>query len=174
MSDIKKNASENSPAGSEPSVSDKDLSNVFVSESELVGDDMKSLNFGKSLFDESKLQWMIKNRMLEKADVRLPPQNETVPRPEPDECVVFRDHFTAGLRDHSKSCDKFYRLATYMQSARDFCEEYIAVWIWPLKKGWDFVRFHEKLVKGKTYIFSDNEVFRPKKYTEDKDFCFCC
>jgi hypothetical protein len=39
-----------------------------------------------------------------------------------------------------------------------------------LKKGWAFVRFHEKLVKGKTYIFLDNEVFRPKKYTEDKDF----
>jgi hypothetical protein len=39
-----------------------------------------------------------------------------------------------------------------------------------LKKGWGFVRFQEKLVKGKTYVFPDNEVFRPKKYTEDKDF----
>jgi hypothetical protein len=57
-----------------------------------------------------------------------------------------------------------------MQSARDFCEEYIAAQIWPLKKGWGFVRFHEKLVKGKTYIFPDNEVFCPKKYTKDKDF----
>jgi hypothetical protein len=41
---------------------------------------------------------MVKNRMLEKADVRLPSQNETIPRPEPDECVVFRDHFTTDLR----------------------------------------------------------------------------
>jgi hypothetical protein len=40
---------------------------------------------------------MVKNRMLEKVDVGLPLQNETVPRLEPDECVVFRDHFTAGL-----------------------------------------------------------------------------
>jgi hypothetical protein len=85
MSDIEKNASENSLAESEQSISDEDLSNVSGSESELVGD-TKSLNFGKSLFDESELQWMVKNRMLEKADVRLPPQNETVPRPEPDEC----------------------------------------------------------------------------------------
>jgi hypothetical protein len=50
------------------------------------------------LFDESELQWMVKNRMLEKADVRLPQQNEKVSRPEPGECVVFRDHFTSGLR----------------------------------------------------------------------------
>jgi hypothetical protein len=98
MSDIEKNASENSLAGSEQSVSDEDLSNVSASESELIGDDTKSMNFDKSLFDESELQWMIKNRMFEKADVRLPLQNETVPRPEPDECVVFRDHFTADLR----------------------------------------------------------------------------
>jgi hypothetical protein len=50
------------------------------------------------LFDESELQWMVKNRMLEKADVRLPTQNETIRRPEPDECVVFHDYFAAGLR----------------------------------------------------------------------------
>jgi hypothetical protein len=95
---MEKNASENLAAESERSVSDEDLSNVSTLESELVSDDMKSLIFSKSLFDESELQWMVKNRMLEKADVRLPPQNETVPRPKPDECVVFRDHFTAGLR----------------------------------------------------------------------------
>jgi hypothetical protein len=39
-----------------------------------------------------------------------------------------------------------------------------------LKKVWSFVRFHEKEVRGKTYIFPDNKVFRPKKYTEDKEF----
>jgi hypothetical protein len=105
MSDIEKNPSENSPVESEQSISDEDLSNVSTLESELVGDDTKLLNFGKSLFDESKLQWMVKNRMLEKTDVRLPPQNETIPRPKPDECVVFRNHFTAGLR---MPCQRFY------------------------------------------------------------------
>jgi hypothetical protein len=39
-----------------------------------------------------------------------------------------------------------------------------------LKKGWSFIRFHEKVVRGKTYIFLDNEVSRPKKYTKDKEF----
>jgi hypothetical protein len=39
-----------------------------------------------------------------------------------------------------------------------------------LKKGWSFVLFHEKVVRGKTYIFLDNEVSRPKKYIEDKEF----
>jgi hypothetical protein len=72
MSDIEKNVFESSPVESEQSISDEDLSNVSTSESELVGDDTKSLNFGKSLFNESELQWMVKNRMLEKADVRLP------------------------------------------------------------------------------------------------------
>jgi hypothetical protein len=62
----------------------------------------------------------------------------------------------------SKSCEKFYKLAASIQSDRDICEEYIA--------SWSFVRFHEKVVRGKTYIFSDNKVFRPKKYTEDKEF----
>jgi hypothetical protein len=55
MSDIEKNISENSPDESEQSISDEDLSNVSASESELVGDDTKPLNFGKSLFDESEL-----------------------------------------------------------------------------------------------------------------------
>jgi hypothetical protein len=71
---------------------------------------------------------------------------------------------------NSKSCEKFYKLAASMQSARDFCEEYIAARIWSLKKGWGFVRFHENVVRGKTYIFPDNIFFRPKKYTEDKEF----
>jgi hypothetical protein len=59
----------------------------------------------------------------------------------------------------SRTCEKIYRLAAAMQSAHDFCEEYIAARIWPFKKGWSFVRFHEKMVKGKSYIFPDNESF---------------
>jgi hypothetical protein len=63
----------------------------------LTGDDTKSLNFGKTLMDEAKLQWMVKNRMLERADARLP-EGETIPKPKPHECVVFRDQFLAGFR----------------------------------------------------------------------------
>jgi hypothetical protein len=40
----------------------------------------------------------------------------------------------------------------------------------PLKKGWSFIRFHEETVREKSYIFSDNESFRPKKYSEDAQF----
>jgi hypothetical protein len=51
-----------------------------------------------------------------------------------------------------------------------FCKEYIVAQIWPLKKGRSFVHFHEKMVKGRTYIFLDNEYFHPKKYSEDVQF----
>jgi hypothetical protein len=55
-----------------------------------------------------------KNRMLEKADVRLPTQNETILRPKPDECVVFRDYFVTGLRmpcqDFMKEILKVYNI----------------------------------------------------------------
>jgi hypothetical protein len=65
---------------------------------------------------------------------------------------------------------KVYKLATSMQSARDFCEEYISAQIWPLKKGCSFVHFHEMIVKGETYLFLDYEAFHPKKYSRDVDF----
>ena len=54
-----------------------------------MGDDNKSLNFGKTLMDEAKLDRMVTNRMLERASVRLP-EGETTPKPKPHECVVFR------------------------------------------------------------------------------------
>jgi hypothetical protein len=38
--------------------------------------------------DEAELQWMVTNRILEKASVRLP-EGETTPKSEPHECVVF-------------------------------------------------------------------------------------
>ena len=43
-----------------------------------MGDDNKSLNFGKTLMDEAKLDQMVTNRMLERASVRLP-EGETTP-----------------------------------------------------------------------------------------------
>jgi hypothetical protein len=132
---MEKNVSENSPAESEHSVSGKDLSNVSASESELVGDDTKSLNFRKSLFDESELQWMVKNRMLEKADVRLAPQSETIPKPEPDECVVFRDYFAAGLRmpyqDFVEEIMKAYNIEMHHLTPNGIAK--IALFIWAVK-----------------------------------------
>jgi hypothetical protein len=69
-----------------------------------------------------------------------------------------------------RTCEKVYKITASMQSARDLCEEYIAARIWPLKKGWNFIRFHERMVRGKSYIFLDNESFRPKKYSKDAPF----
>jgi len=61
-------------------------------------------------------------------------------------------------------------LTANLQSAHDLCEEYIAAQVWPLKKGWSFVCFHKKVVRGKDYIYPDKEAFCPKKYTRDEDF----
>ena len=97
MSDQEKNASANSPVESNQSDLGEDLSDVSASKLELVGDDTKSLIFGKTLMDESELDWMVTNRMVERACVRLP-EGETTPKHEPHECVVFQDQFSAGLR----------------------------------------------------------------------------
>jgi hypothetical protein len=69
-----------------------------------------------------------------------------------------------------RTCEKVYKIAASMQSARDLCEEYIAARIWPLKKGWNFIYFHERTVRGKSYIFLDNESFHSKKYSKDAQF----
>jgi hypothetical protein len=164
---MEKNASENSLAESEHSVSDEDLSNVSASESELVGDDTKSLNFGKSLFDEFELQWMVKNRMLKKADVRLPPQNEIISRPEHDECVVFHDYFAAGLRmpcqDFLEEILKAYNIEMHHLTPNGMAK--IALFIWTVKSQRGnldvgaFCSIHEmhtqfrsKMVDGKSVI----------------------
>ena len=97
MSDQEKNASANSSFGSNQSNLGEDLSDVSVSKSELVGDDTKSLKFGKTLMDDKELDWMVTNRMVERASVRLP-GNKVVPDAKPHECVVFRNQFAAGLR----------------------------------------------------------------------------
>jgi hypothetical protein len=65
MSEQEKVVSKNSPAESNQSSAktkpDDDLSDVSASDSELVGDDTKSLRFGKTLMDEKELEWMITN-----------------------------------------------------------------------------------------------------------------
>ena len=55
MSDQEKNASTNSPVGSNQSDLGEDLSDVSASESKLVGDDTKSLKFRKTLMDDKEL-----------------------------------------------------------------------------------------------------------------------
>jgi hypothetical protein len=52
MSDQEKNAYTNSSVGSNQSDLGEDLSDVSAFESELVGDDTKSLKFGKTLMDD--------------------------------------------------------------------------------------------------------------------------
>ena len=47
--------------------------------------------------DDKELDWMVTNRLVERASVRLP-GNEVVPDPKPYECVIFWDQFVAGLR----------------------------------------------------------------------------
>jgi len=67
MSDQEKNASANSSVESNQSDLGEDLSDVSASESEFVGDNTKSLIFGKTLMDEFELDWMVTNRMVERA-----------------------------------------------------------------------------------------------------------
>ena len=69
-----------------------------------------------------------------------------------------------------RTSEKAYKLTANLQSARDLCEEYIVARIWPLKKGWSFVHFHKKVVRGKDYLYPDKEAFRSKKYSKDDDF----
>jgi len=97
MSEQEKNVSKNSLVGYNQSRSGEDLLDVSALESKLVGDETKSLIFGKTLMDEDKLDWMVTNRMVEKASIRFP-KNETTPKPEPHECVVFWGQFSVGLR----------------------------------------------------------------------------
>jgi hypothetical protein len=72
-----------------------------------------------------------------------------------------------GSSKYSKICEKAYQLTASLQGARDLCEEYLAARIWPLNKGWDFVRLHKKTVRGKEYIFLDKEFVRPVKFDSD-------
>ena len=134
MSEQEKNVSKNSPVGYNQSGSGEDLSDVSTLESELVGDDTKSLIFGKTLMDEAELDWLVTNRMAEKASVRLP-KNETTPKPEPHECVVFWDQFSAGLRlpcqDFVEEILKAYNIEMHHLTLNGIAK--IALFIWAMK-----------------------------------------
>lgn len=88
-------ASVNSPGVSDKS-DDDSLGSVSASASDLVKHDSKSLRFGKSLATHDELQPFYVQKALNKDLVRLP-EDESIPKPGPDECVVYRDFFTTGL-----------------------------------------------------------------------------
>jgi hypothetical protein len=71
----------------------------------------------------------------------------------------------------SRTCEKVYKIAASMQSARDLCEEYIAARIWPLRKGWSFIRFHEKMVRGKVIFFQITNHFAQRNILKMHNSC---
>ena len=85
------------PPMASPDSEDDDLVYIDASKSELVDDEMKSLRFGTSLMTEKALTPLVQRKNLNRDLVRLP-GNEIVPKPRPDECVVFKDYSTIGLR----------------------------------------------------------------------------
>ena len=134
MSDQEKNASTNSPVGSNQSDLGEDLSDVSASESELVGDDTKSLKFGQTLMDDKELDCMVTNRMVERGSVRLP-GNEVIPDPKSYECVVFGDQFASRLRmpcqEFLEELLKAYNIEMHHLTPNGIAK--IALFIWAVK-----------------------------------------
>lgn len=95
MSSAKDNPPVASPLAS-PASKEEDLTSVLALESKIVDDEMKSLRFGKKLMIEEVLTSLVERNTLNNDLVRLP-KDEMVLKLEPDECVVFKDYFTAGL-----------------------------------------------------------------------------
>jgi len=159
-------ASQNSPVESHHFSSGEDLSDVSASESELVGDDTKSLNFGKTLMDDKELDWMVANRMVERASVRMP-KGETIPKLKFHECIVFRDQFSSGLRmpcqDFIEQILKAYNIEMHHLTLNGIAK--IALFIWAVKSqdvNLDIrafcslhemhTQFRNKMVEGKNVI----------------------
>lgn len=98
---------------------DETLSNVEADVGDLVGADDRvegegggkspppaTFVFGRSVISQADLKNYAKQGWFKIGQVRCP-GGETVPRPHPDEAVVFRDFYTCGLR---LPCLKFVRL----------------------------------------------------------------
>lgn len=62
-----------------------------------MNDDTKSLKFGKTMMTGGILKNFADKGTLNRDLARLS-TDEKIPKPEHDECVVFKDYFTAGLR----------------------------------------------------------------------------
>ena len=74
---------------------------------------------------------------------------------------------TLGSSKNSKIYERAYKMNTSLQGARDLYEEYLAARVRPHKKGWDFVHFHKKTVRG---IFPNKEDVRPVKFDFNEEF----
>lgn len=70
----------------------------------------------------------------------------------------------------SKTAVKAYRATTSLQCARDIVEEYVAARIWPLKKGWAFLHFFPKKIRGINYKYPDRDFCRPAIFSSDEEF----
>jgi hypothetical protein len=77
---------------------------------------------------------MVKNRMLERADARLL-EGETIPKPKPHECIVFRDQFSVGLRmpcqDFIEKILKAYNIEMHHLTQNRIAK--ITLFIWAVK-----------------------------------------
>jgi hypothetical protein len=69
---------------------------------------------------------------------------------------------------NSKICEKAYKLIANLQSTRDLCKEYIAARVWPLKKGWSFIHFHKKAVRGRIIFILTKKLFARRSIQEMK------
>ena len=132
----------------------------------MVGVDTKSLKFAKTLMDDKELDWMVTNRMVERAYVRLP-GNEVIPDPKSYECVVFGDQFAARLRmpcqEFLEELLKAYNIEIHHLTPNGIAK--IALFIWAVKSqdvNLDIrafcalhemhTQFRNKIVDGKTVI----------------------
>lgn len=78
----------------------EDLRNVDASPSELqpMKDKVEpSFYFGRSSVPQGLIETYVERRYFPKGVARAP-VDETVPKPQDDDCVVFRDFFKAGFR----------------------------------------------------------------------------
>jgi len=84
--------------------------------------------------DDKELDWMVTNRMVERASIHLP-RNEVVPDPKPYECVFFRDQFAAGLRmscqDFLEELMKAYNIEMHHLTSNGIAP--IALFMWVIK-----------------------------------------
>ena len=84
--------------------------------------------------DDKELDWMVTNRMVEMASVRLP-ENEVVLDLKPYECVVFRDQFATGLRmpcqDFLEELLKAYNIEMHHLTPNRIAK--IALFLWAVK-----------------------------------------
>jgi hypothetical protein len=84
---------------------EEDLGSVSASVGDLIATDsgdmaIKSWDFGPSSITEEVIAKMLKESCFPPSRVKIPPSGQTVPEPEEEYAVVFRDFFTYHYRRH--------------------------------------------------------------------------